>query len=206
MPQSKTSKTAKRPYLARDDRRRQLLEAASGIVEAKGWDQLSMSSLAKQTHTSRQLIYQHFESLEELMAATGTHIFEQVYLQTREAIASRKQDIVSVLSNAQRITLELPPGRARALWQIIAASFPVNHELNRFGQRMRHLVTNLWKPAVVEAFGLDDDAAATVSWMLIMAFWGGYRLMEDGEITQAQAIERLNWMVEGLIAGTGKAL
>jgi AcrR family transcriptional regulator len=163
-----------------------------------------MSALAERASTSRQLVYQHFDSLEDLMVATGTHIFQQVYVQTRDAIEHRNQDIVVTLSQAQRITLDLPPGRAHALWQIIAAAFPAEHELSRFGRRMRHLVTKLWQPAVAETFGLNDAQAADISWMLMMAFWGGYRLVDDGELTKDQAVERLNWMVATLVAGVDK--
>ncbi len=203
MPYSKT-KTGKRPYMAREKRRQMLLDTAAGIVEQDGWDKLSMSALAQASHGSRQLIYQHFESLEDLMVATGTHIFEQVYLRTRDTIEHRQQDIITVLGQAQSITLDLPPGRARALWQVIASAFPADHELTRFGRRMRHLITKLWQPTVAEAFLLDDEQAATVTWMLIMAFWGGYRLVEDGELTKAQAIERLNWIVRTLEAGVNR--
>lgn len=195
------TKTAKRPYLAREQRRQHLLDTAAQIVEEQGWDRLSMSALAQQASTSRQLVYQHFDSLEDLMLATGTHIFEQVYLQTRETIAAGDKDIMSVLAEAQRLTLDLPPGRARALWQIIAAAFPSGHELNRFGRRIRHLITNLWRPALAREFDLEDDVAGDIAWMLVMAFWGGHRLVEDGELSKDQAMERLNWMLSGMLQG-----
>lgn len=195
------AKKSKRPYLARDERRRLLLDTAAKLVEEQGWDKLNMSALATRARTSRQLVYQHFDSLEDLMVTTGTHIFQQVYVQTRDAIEHRENDIVAILSQAQRLTLDLPPGRARALWQVVAAAFPTEHELTRFGRRMRHLITKLWQPAVAEAFGLDDEKASSITWMLIMAFWGGYRLVEDGELSKDQAVERLNWMVANLAAG-----
>lgn len=201
MPTSESRNKTKRPYLARDERRRQLLEAAAGIVENSGWDQLNMSALAKETGTSRQLVYQHFDSLESLMVATGTVIFEQVYVETRATIARRDEDIVAVLARAQKITLDLPPGRASALWQIVASAFPADHALTGFGRKMRHLITNLWKVSVAEAFNLPEKEAAALTWMLIMAFWGGYRLVHDGELTQQEAIDRLNWMVSSLQNG-----
>lgn len=204
MPENKTLKTSKRPYMARDDRRRLLLDSAAEIVESSGWDKLSMSALAQHTNTSRQLVYQHFDSLEDLMVETGTHIFEQVYLQTRETIAEIDQDIVAALERAQKLTLDLPPGRAHALWQIIAATFPAEHELTRFGQRMRHLITNLWKPTIQKTFAMNDRDASATTWMLIMAFWGGYRLVEDGELSKQQAVDRLGWIITGLVDGASK--
>lgn len=193
----------KRPYFSRQDRRRKLLDTAAAQVESEGWDSLSMSALAQRSGISRQLVYQHFPNLEELMVATGTHIFQQTYLQTRDTIAARKGDVTEVVAQAQRITLDLPPGRARALWQVIAAAFPPGHELNHFGRRMRHLITNLWKPAVAETFGLEDRDAGAITWLLIMAFWGGYRLMEDGEFSKQEAIDKLNWLVSAMAAGAG---
>lgn len=195
-----TASRAKRPYLSRKVRRQQLLETAAKIVEEQGWDKLNMSAVAQQARTSRQLIYQHFASLEELMAATGTHIFQQVYEETRAAIEERGHDLTRMLSRAQSLTMDLPAGRAQALWQVVAAAFPADHELTRFGRRMRHLITNLWQPAVAETFGVDDKRAAGISWMLIMAFWGGYRLVQDGELSKAEAIEHLNWIVTRVAA------
>ncbi|MGB1581584.1 MAG: hypothetical protein ACPHER_08755, partial [Nevskiales bacterium] len=113
----------------------------------------------------------------------------------------QETDIVDTLARAQVITLDLPKGRSQALWQIMAAAFPPDHELNRFGRRMRHLITRLWQPAVAETFGLNERDAAATTWMLIMAFWGGYRLVEDGELSKSQAVERLNWMVSSMRAG-----
>lgn len=201
MPQSQSRKPAKRPYLARKERRRQLLDAAAQIVETEGWAQLNMSGLAKQTHTSRQLIYQHFESLEELMTATGTHIFEQVYLLTRNAIETRNQDISTALVRSQEIIFDLPMGRAQALWQVLAATFPDDHPLTEYGKRLRHLITNLWKPAIIETTGLAEEDATAIAWPLIMAFWGNYRLMQDGELSRKQAIDKINWLISTLAAG-----
>ncbi len=201
-----TTARKKRPYLPREERRQQLLDTAASLVEEDGWDKLNMSALAQRAHTSRQLVYQHFDSLEDLMVSTGTHIFEQVYMHTRNAVEMRSDDLMAALSLGQRITLDLPPGRARALWQIIAASFPEDHELSRFGRRVRHLITKLWQPAVAETFGLDDQQAESITWMLIMAFWGGYRLVEDGELTKEEAVTQLNWMVQNLAAGVDTKL
>ncbi len=201
MPISSSAEKTKRPYLARDDRRRQLLDVAADIVENRGWDQLTMSALAKQSATSRQLIYQHFDSLDALLTATGTHIFEQVYLQTRTAIEQRDGDIANVLIQTQEIIFDLPSGRAQALWQIIAAALPAEHALSKFGRRMRHLITNLWRPAIAETFGLSDREAEALAWPLIMAFWGNYHLMQDGELSRKQAIDKITWLVSTLAAG-----
>ena len=179
-----------------------LLRAATEIVQNDGWDKLNMSELAKRAKVSRQLIYHHFDSMEDLMVATGTHIFQQVYAQTTSVVdAFDATDLVKSLGQVQRLTLDLPAGQSRALWQVIASAFPPDHDLTAFGRRMRHLLTKMYQGPSMKAFGIDEKKAAGVSWMVVMAFWGGYQLIQDGELTKEEAVDSLNWMVANMAKG-----
>jgi AcrR family transcriptional regulator len=179
-----------------------LLRTATEIVQNDGWGRLNMSELAKRANVSRQLIYHHFDSMEDLMVATGTHIFQQVYAQTSNVLeAFDAANLVKSLAQVQHLTLDLPAGQSRALWQVIASAFPPDHDLTAFGRRMRHLLTNMYQGPAMKAFGIDEKKAAGVSWMLIMAFWGGHQLIQDGELSKDEAVESLNWLVANMAKG-----
>lgn len=63
-------KQTPRPYLAAPERRQQLLDVAGRLVREAGWSSLSMQGLAIAAGVSRQLVYEHFESADELYLAT----------------------------------------------------------------------------------------------------------------------------------------
>lgn len=105
-----------RPYLSRERRLKALLAAATQIVETRGWNALTMVSLAEQAGVSRQLVYQHFESLQQVIGATLQFIFEDVFVRTRdEVVAHGAKDIKGTVASLQRITFDIPVGRARAM-------------------------------------------------------------------------------------------
>lgn len=92
----------KRNYLAKDNRRLALLETAVVVVEKHGSPALSMISVAEQARVSRQLMYQHFESLDQLMTETMTHIFREGYERVRGATASSATRATSPTSRKPR--------------------------------------------------------------------------------------------------------
>src|SRR5689334_19338385 len=96
----------KRTYLAKDHRRLALLETAAQVVEKQGWPALSMISVAEQAKVSRQLVYQHFESLDQLMAETMTHVFRDMYETLRESIKKNPGNVTDLTAFAERLTFD----------------------------------------------------------------------------------------------------
>ena len=185
----------KRTYLAKDDRRQSLLETAAQVVEQQGWPALSMITVADRAKVSRQLVYQHFESLDQLMAETMTHVFREMYETLRESIKKNPTNIADLTAFAERMTFDMSPGRTRALWQMITATYSESAEATRMSRRLRHLLTNLWAPTTKESFGLGDKESRALTWMLHMAFWGAHQLVDDGDIDRATASKLFLWMV-----------
>ena len=191
----------KRTYLAKDHRRRALLETAARVVEQQGWPALSMISVADQAKVSRQLVYQHFESLDQLMAETMTQVFREMYESLRESIKRNPGNIADLTLFAERMTFDMSPGRTRALWQMITATYSESAETSRMSRRLRHLLTNLWAPTTKDAFGLGDRESRALTWMLHMAFWGAHQLVDDGDIDRESASKLFLWMITQIQAG-----
>lgn len=193
----------KRAYLAKDDRHNALLDAAAAVVEAQGWPALSMIAVAEHAKVSRQLVYAHFSSVDELMTQTMTHIFREGYEQIRETIQRRPGNVADLTAAAERMTFsELSPGRIRALWQMMTATHSDSAETSRMSSRLRHLITNLWTPIARDSMGLDEQDSRAITWMLNMAFWGAHQLVEDGELDRESAMRLFNWMIVQLQAGS----
>ena len=195
----------KRSYLAKDDRRLALLETAADVVEKQGWPALSMISVAERAGVSRQLVYQHFESLDELMTETITHIFRESYEKVRGRIEGGSGDIAGLVQATEEMAFELAPGRARALWQMINGGFADTTEAKRLSRRLRHLLTNTWLPVGRSTFGLKDADARVIIWMLHMAFWGAHQLVDEGETDRKNAMRLFMWLVAQVQAGAAAA-
>lgn len=193
--------TKKRGYLAKDDRHKALVETAAAVVEKQGWQALSMISVAEHAKVSRQLVYEHFDSVDQLMTETMTEIFRHVYESTRESIQRGTGNIVDLLEQSERMTFDLPPGRVRALWQMITGTYSDNAETVRMSRRLRHLLTNMWAPVANDAFGLDAREGRVLIWMLHMAFWGAHQLVDENEVDRATATRIFAWLVTQLQAG-----
>ncbi|HVT34363.1 MAG TPA: TetR/AcrR family transcriptional regulator [Nevskiaceae bacterium] len=194
--------TKKRAYLAKDDRRKALLETAARVVEEQGWSALSMISVAEQAKVSRQLVYAHFASADELMTETMAQIFRDAYDNARDSIQRSSANIVALIEQIEKSTFDMPPGRVRALWQMITATYSDSAETARLSRRLRHLLTNMWAPVANEAFGLEAREGRALIWMLHMAFWGAHQLVDEGEVDRATATRLVSWMVTQIQAGS----
>jgi AcrR family transcriptional regulator len=192
----------KRAYLARDSRRQALLDVAARVVEEQGWQGLSMISVAAAGKVSRQLVYQHFPSVDELIAATLTHLFSDQYLALREVIAEHPDDLASLVRLAEALTFDDRPGRTRALWQMLTATYSSDPQTTGSGTRARHLITKMWADTVRKHFELDEPRARALAWMLSMALWGAHQVVTEGDLDREAGIELFTWMVQRLGSGT----
>lgn len=176
----------KRAYLQKEHRRQALLDVAASVVEQQGWAGLSMSALAEHAGISRQLVYQHFPSLEKLLADTAWHIFNDAMLGTQASIAAHPTNLAEAAQAAEAVTLDLPKGRAEALWQLIAGTAADTPELQQVRRGLRELITGIWAPLAKKELDLNPADAKTYAWMMVMAFWGMRQLISDGELSRAR--------------------
>ncbi|WP_348817993.1 helix-turn-helix domain-containing protein [Fontimonas sp. SYSU GA230001] len=185
----------KRAYLHRDLRRQTLLDVAAGIVEREGWGALSMSALAERGGTSRQLVYQHFPSLEKLLADTAWHIFNDTMQGTQASVSAHPSNLTEAAKSAEAVTLDLPVGRADALWQLIAGTASDAPELETIRRGLRELISGIWAPLTRSELGVSAADAKAYAWMMVMAFWGMRQLVRDGELTRARGLRLFNDLI-----------
>lgn len=197
---------SKRPYLSRDKRHGALLDAASQLVENKDWEALTMVSLAQQAKVSRQLVYQHFASTDELMAATLSHLFRDVYEHTRDAVMrDQPTGFTETVQLMQRITIDIPAGRARALWRAMSVSGGGEGEVAALSRRLRHLLVKTTRPLLERSLGVSPAQAGPLVWMLIVSFWGARQFMDDGELDRESLMDLHGWMMDRVVRATPEA-
>lgn len=160
-----------RPYLAAALRRDHLLEVAARLVRQGGWAALSMQGLAAAAGVSRQLVYEHFASADELSVAALTHLFERAYDATA-AILSAGKSLDATVAAAYELFLDLPVEERRALRALASDVDPARSCLTRAKRRLRTRIAGLWVPYVRQLTGLPEAEAGAVVWMLITAGWG----------------------------------
>ncbi|HEY0917393.1 MAG TPA: TetR/AcrR family transcriptional regulator [Solimonas sp.] len=190
---------AKRAYLSKDLRRQTLLEVAAQIVETDGWAGLNMSALAERGGTSRQLIYQHFPSMEKLLADTAWHIFMEVAKGTTDSVAANPGNLTEAIKAAEAFSLDLPVGRGDALWQLIAGTAGSTPELEEIRQGIRKLISGIWTPVVRKALDMNEADARAYAWMSILAFWGMRQLVRDGELSRTRGVKLFNGFMERVV-------
>ena len=198
-PAKPSKAVTKRAYLSKDLRRQNLLEVAASIVEADGWAALNMSELAERGGTSRQLIYQHFPSMEKLLADTAWYIFMEVAKNTTESIAASPENLTEAIKSAEAFSLDLPTGRGDALWQLIAGTAGSTPELEEIRQGIRKLISGMWTPIVRKELDMSESDAKVYAWMSILAFWGMRQLVRDGEITRTRGVKLFNGFMERVV-------
>lgn len=196
---AKPPSTEKRPYLGKEDRRKQLLQAASDLVIRSGWPALSMSALADSTGVSRQLIYQHFPNLDSLLSATAWAVFVDTMEGTQAAILKHPDDLKSAIRAAEVVTLDMPTGKGDALWQLVAGLDLGMPELESIKTGIREVIINLWVPSISKAKKLSIPAARSLVWMVIMSFWGIRNLIRDGAVGREEGLAEFDRFLDAVL-------
>lgn len=197
-------KKPKRNYLNREQRKLQLLEAAATLVDADGWNGLTMISLAERAGVSRQLVYQHFQSLDDLLLQTVDHLFGQLYADSRHDFNFQGNELRDAVTAQHRHYHEgLSRGRVRALWTILFTPYEKDSAVAKAARVMRRLSAEVPGAAISTLVGgeLTVKQQRNIGFLIDMLFWGSYSLVEDGELSKDQALELLLWSVDRFKSG-----
>jgi AcrR family transcriptional regulator len=176
-------------------RRDHLLDVAGRVVRQGGWTALSMQGLAVSAGVSRQLVYEHFASVDDLYVAVLTHLFERAYEATAVIVRTGKTPAATVRA-AYELFLDLPVEERRALRALASDVDPGQRRLTRATKRLRARIAEIWVPYVRLQTGLSEAEARTLAWMLITASWGLADTIADGTLDRRRALELFVRFVE----------
>jgi AcrR family transcriptional regulator len=183
----RTAKQNPRPYLSAPQRREQFLDTASRLVRQGGWAALSMQGLAAAAGVSRQLVYEHFATADDLNLATLIHLFERAYASS-EAIMRAGSSVEDTVRRAFTLFLDLPAEERRALRALAMETDPGRRSLARARARLRGRIAALWVPYVRQQTGASDAVATALAWMLTTSAWGLSDTIADGTLDRPRAV------------------
>lgn len=183
-----SAKLSTRPYLAAPQRRDHLLDVAARLVRHGGWAALSMQGLAAAAGVSRQLVYEHFASADDLYLATLTRLFERAYDATA-AIIGAGGTLAATVTAAYELFLDLPAEERRALRALASDVDRPRSPSAHAKRRLRARIASLWIPYVRLQTGLADAEAGALAWMLITAGWGLADHLTDGSLGRKPAVD-----------------
>lgn len=189
------AKKPTRPYLLAPARRDHLLDVAGRVVREGGWTALSMQRLAVSAGVSRQLVYEHFASVDDLYVALLTHLFERAYDATAFIVRTGKTPATTIRA-AYELFLDLPAEERRALRALASDVDPGQRRLTSATKRLRARISEIWVPYVRVQTGLPEPAARALAWMLITASWGLSDTIADGTLDRRRGLELFVRFVE----------
>lgn len=111
-------------------KREAILEAASKVFLEVGFGAASMDAIANQAQVSKQTVYNHFGSKEELFAAMVRHSCDQTTLAFSEAAKSGDPEKTLLAIGRHFMRLILSPDKM-AMHRILLAEVPRFPELGR---------------------------------------------------------------------------
>lgn len=165
----------KRPYLNVDDRRRQLIDAASRLFVREGYAGMTMVALAAEAGVSRRLVYDHFPDLASLYAAFFDDRAER-YLAAIDTAVTNAHDAPSAFAGAFAHLLAMPAEDQRAIRLLIAD--PGLPDLGPLRDAFRHHVEQQWLAKLAAG---DDQHRRAVLWTLVSGLFGLADLVARGE-------------------------
>src|SRR5699024_5838564 len=135
------------------------------------------------------------------------HIFQDVYEGTRNVVREGDpRDIPEAIAAMQRISMDIPEGRARALWQAISAAGTGESEIAELSRHLRHLLIKTTRPMLEKALGISQEQAGPLAWMLIGSFWGARQMKDAGELSREEALQMHGWLAGCVANGERRKL
>ncbi len=158
-----------------------------------------MAPLAEAAGVSRQLVYEHFRNLDRLHLEVTRHFFDGVFGAVEDALERHPEDPVAAMRTGARGMLELPRGARLVLRELIAVPARPGNAMERLRARVREEVTDQWVDPIRRQTGIEERPARALAWMMNLASWALFDLVEDGTFTQDEAVEFFVRSVSGAL-------
>lgn len=147
-----------------------------------------MQGLAAAAGVSRQLVYEHFATADDLYLATLTHLFERAHASTL-AIASAGAGVDETIRRSFTLFLDLPPEERHALRALAVEVEPGRPGMARARARLRSRIASVWVPYVRQQTGVAEAEATALAWMLHTAAWALSDTITDGTLERGRAVD-----------------
>jgi AcrR family transcriptional regulator len=185
---------ARRTRLTREERRAQLVEIATGLLEKGGTDAVRHIDVADRAGVTRQMVHQHFPTRGDLIAAMIEDYSHDVRQGIADAVASGAERAEDLLQRVLEVYFEKGRSRTpmlRAL-ALSARSDPVVGDLyaDIFAERDRHIIA--W---IRSETGLDRRAAAALADCTVAVIHALCDRWGRGELTRKRALDMAHTII-----------
>ncbi len=187
------------PRMAPDERRRQLLDAALGLIAEKGYGAVTIEAVANRVGVTRPVVYSVFANLDELLVTLLDAHEVRTMLEVQKAVRDDGSGPGELIRNAMREflhSIDASPDGWRVILQAEDSAAPA--EVRARYNRGRAHVTGLLAEALATSLGdtadaIDAEILAEV--IVTLAHRGGTLMLADPE---RYPLDRMLGMVEGL--------
>jgi AcrR family transcriptional regulator len=154
--------------VAKDVRRRQLLDVAAQILTAQGVEQVQITEVAERAGVSRPLVYRLFPTRQTLVAALlqdfATRLGERFHAALLATLPGTIEEMTRAFVEASCATIA---ERGAGPWLLLDAR--ADAELGRIGHTILADLLKPWQRRLAELTGLPPRRADNVLWTIVAA-------------------------------------
>jgi AcrR family transcriptional regulator len=184
--------------MAKEERRRQLMQTALAIVREEGTEALTLARLAERAGVTKPIAYEHFGTRAGLLIALFRDYDDRATLAMREALASSGrtlEGVASILSNTYIDTCLSMGPEVSAVFDALSAS----EETGDFRRSFREFLVAEFRRAFAPFVKLQGRAGKAI----LMGFIGAAETLSEeaaaGRISRAEAVSSLSRIMIGTL-------
>ncbi len=190
--------------LPRARRRETILDAARDLLDEADFNDISMPEIAARVGVSRQIVYLHFHSVDEVLDSLYDRTFRE-YFDELESIDVTQQDTTaSGLARLQRL-LELPPPIHRVIYSAFFAGPKSRSALTTVQRRITEWLDDNWIQPLT-SHGMNVEIATSGLYAAVSATLQFRELVDRGVISQSTARLQLARLTESLFTNPTEAV
>jgi len=191
-------------HLAQEQRRETIIDAAIDIFCELGLESVTMATLSAHTGVSRQVIYLHFHSVDEVLEA----MFDQTYHEYFDP--QEGDDLLLALQQEQGLLrLESLLDMPAPVQRVVATAFFCGPHGRPFMMKIqRHLDQLLDRNWItpLTSMGIDRSCVIASVYTIVASALECYELIERGMMTKSDAEAQLVRMIDFLLQNPRRSL
>lgn len=180
----------KRTRLSRQQRRRQLLDLANGIVRTHGTDALTLVTLAETAGVSRPVVYDQFQTRSGLFITLYEEIAERQFSMLRDRLQDAEPAFRSVADAASEAYMRCYATVGPEAFAIVAA-LRGDEAMERFARDLLRRYVHAYAEAFHPYTRLRKEALVVRCTAIVGAAEALAGLMVQGEISEPEAVAAL---------------
>ena len=188
---------SKRQYLSAETRRESILQVADEILTRDGVAHFTIVEVASRAGISRQLVYQHFADLNELLTEVVRRRLAHFQSTVTSEELTKARDLHGLISHQLHRVLSLAPRDRQLLRNVFGDISALPRDLWPAVTEIRKVIINRWATLVDPQAQPTTQAYAKLN-LVFNAIAGAWDMIADGSLSEDEAADLLLKVVESL--------